>query len=101
MCTMIAEKTPIAGSSKGPGGWFRLGHAYIGYDHPVHAPYDHAILLDFVDEAAGPSARTAVELDPASARELAQQILKTVGHAEDYENSAADHRPDPDPDTNE
>lgn len=92
MCTMIAQKATMAGSSKGPDGWFRLGEAYVGYDHPVHAPYDHAILLDFVDEAAGPDARTGVELDLASARELAERILETVARAEAYEDDAADRR---------
>ena len=85
MCTMIAHKTPIAGSGKGPGGWFDLDQVYIGYDHPFHVPLDHALTIDFVNEGAGPGARTAVELDLASARDLAERILAAVTEAEAYE----------------
>ena len=65
MCTMIAHKSSIAGSGKGPSGWFELGQVFIGYDHPFHIPLDHALMIDFVNEEAGPGARTAVELDLA------------------------------------
>jgi hypothetical protein len=82
MCTTIAEKFPIAGSGKGPRGWFSLGQLYVGYDHPFHAPYDHALSLNFVDEAGGPGARVAVELSRADARELAERILATLERAD-------------------
>ena len=85
MCTMIGEKTAISGSGKGPKGWFQLRQLYVGYDHPYHARAEHAVTIDFVDEASGPSARTAVELDLASARLLAERILATVAQAETYE----------------
>lgn len=88
MCTMIAHRAPIAGSGKGPAGWFNLDQVYIGYDHPFHVPLDHALTIDFVNEAAGPEARTAVELDLASARDLAQRILAAVAEAEAYEAGA-------------
>jgi hypothetical protein len=63
MCTTIAEKAPIAGSAKGPRGWFPFAEVYVAYDHPFHAPLEHAVGLDFVNEAAGPGARVAVEID--------------------------------------
>ena len=62
MCTMIAEKVKIAGSGKGANGWFELEQAYVSFDHPFHAPLEHALNIDFVNESQGPSARVAVEL---------------------------------------
>ena len=85
MCTTIAGKCPVSGSAKGPDGWFRLDQAYVGYDHPVHAPLDHALSLDFVSEAIGPGARVGVELTRESARELAIRILETLDAADRYE----------------
>jgi hypothetical protein len=85
MCSMIAHRATIAGSGKGPDGWFELAQVYIGYDHPFRVPLDHALTIDFVNEAAGPGARAAVELDLASARALAERILATVAEAEAYE----------------
>lgn len=86
MCTTISAKAGIAGSGKGVSGWFELDHVYVGYDHPYHAPLDHALSIDFVNEAAGPGARVAVELDRESARTLAQQILATLELADAYED---------------
>jgi hypothetical protein len=85
MCTTIAGKCPASGSAKGPTGWFSLDQIYVGYDHPVHAPLDHALSLDFVNEATGPGARVGVELTRESARALATRILETLDEAERYE----------------
>jgi len=43
---------------------------------------EHALNIDFINEAEGPSARVAVELTPESARALAKAILATLEHAE-------------------
>ena len=75
MCTNIIEKTAIAGSGKGRDGWFVLDAANVSYDHPYHAPLEHALNIDFVNEAAGPGARVAVELTADSARRLVDAIL--------------------------
>ena len=75
MCTNIIEKATIAGSGKGKDGWFVLDAANVSYDHPFHAPLEHALNIDFVNEAAGPSARVAVELTADSARRLVDAIL--------------------------
>ncbi len=87
MCTTIAEKVAISGSGKGPRGWFALDHVYLSYDHPFHAPLDHAVSLDFVNEAARPGARVAVELTRESARELASRLLATLEQADAYERT--------------
>lgn len=78
MCTYATERIKIKGSAKGPGGWFKLSDGSVYFDHPVHAPYDHSLNIDFLQPELGPSARVAVELDPNSARELAQAILTTL-----------------------
>lgn len=85
MCTTITGKSAVSGSGKGPGGWFELGQAYVGYDHPFHARLDHALTLDFVNEALDAGSRVAVELDRASARALAHRILETLEAADAYE----------------
>lgn len=81
MCTMIAEKAPIAGSGKGPRGWFSLGQVYVSFDHPFHLDREHALNLDFVNESIGTDARVAVELTPDSARSLANRILAALERA--------------------
>ena len=82
MCTMIVEKAEVAGSGKGARGWFTLDGVNVSYDHPFHAPLEHALNLDFVNEAAGPDARVAIELAPESARRLAETILATLARGE-------------------
>ena len=82
MCTMIARQIPIQGSGKGREGWFTLGQATVSYDHPFHAPAEHALNIDFVNEALGPGARVAVELDANAARALVQTILSVLDTAE-------------------
>jgi len=82
MCTYIVEKTEVLGSGKGTQGWFSLNQAVVGFDHPSHAPLDHAVLIDFVDEKGGPSARVAVELSTASARDLIKAIQSALDAAE-------------------
>ena len=74
MCTMIAEKIDLSGSGKGQAAWFTLDKAYVSYDHTQHAPLEHALNIDFVCEADGPSARLAVELTVDSARRLVASI---------------------------
>ncbi|HLF89725.1 MAG TPA: DUF6295 family protein [Anaerolineales bacterium] len=82
MCTMIVEKINIDGSGKGQTGWFDLTEANISYDHPFNAPYEHALNIDFVNEAQGPGARVAVELSAEAARSLVDTILAVLERAE-------------------
>lgn len=82
MCTMIVHQAKIAGSGKGTQGWFDICEANVSYDHPFHIRLEHALNIDFVNEAAGPHSRVAVELTPASARELANAILAVLDQAE-------------------
>jgi hypothetical protein len=81
MCTYLTEKVSITGSGKGPAGWFSVTDATVYFDHPVHAPAEHTLNIDFIDPAKGPSARVAVELTAASARELVKAIQATLDSA--------------------
>lgn len=82
MCTMIVEQVEIDGSGKGRGGWFNLREANVSYDHPFNAPLEHALNIDFVNEAQGPGARVAVELSAEAARSLVETILTVLERAE-------------------
>jgi hypothetical protein len=79
---MIVEQIAIEGSGKGAGGWFTVRQANVSYDHPFNAPLDHALNIDFVDEAQGPGARVAVELSVTSARALVQTIQAVLSQAD-------------------
>ena len=82
MCTMIVEQITVEGSGKGAGGWFTVRQANVSYDHPFNAPLDHALNIDFVNEAQGPGARVAVELSVTSARALVQTIQAVLSQAD-------------------
>ncbi len=81
MCTYTTERLDIAGSAKGPHGWFATTRATVYFDHPVHHPRTHAVMIDFLNPDRGPSARVGLELDPVSARRLAEAILATLDGA--------------------
>jgi len=79
---MISQQAQIEGSGKGPGGWFAVRQANVSYDHPFNLPSEHALNLDFVNEALGPGARVAVELSAESARALVETIQAVLTRAE-------------------
>ena len=78
MCTGIVETAQVSGSGKGPKGWFKLEQVNVSYDHPTDAQLENALIIDFVNEKEGPTARVAVELSPESAKKLADTILTTL-----------------------
>jgi hypothetical protein len=82
MCTYITHRADVAGSAKGPNGWFTLTQANVGFDHPVHAPLDHAFLLDFANPSLGLDARVGVEMDLASAKVLVLRLQQAIEEAE-------------------
>ncbi|MBK7179250.1 MAG: hypothetical protein IPH82_19075 [Chloroflexi bacterium] len=82
MCTMIVQQIKIDGSGKGAGGWFPLRQANVSYDHPFDAPMEHALNIDFVNEAQGLGARVAVELSAEAARALVETINAVLAQAE-------------------
>lgn len=82
MCSYIVEKLAVFGSAKGGdangGAWRRIDAAHVYYDHPYDAPLDHALSVDFHNEAGGSRERIAVELSADSARALAHAILAAL-----------------------
>ncbi len=82
MCTMIVKQVDIDGSGKGTAGWFAVRQANVSYDHPFSAPLEHALNIDFVNEAQGLGARVAVELTVESARTLVEAINAVLARAE-------------------
>ncbi len=59
-----------------------MREANVSYDHPYDLPLEHALNIDFVNEAAGPGARVAVELSIDAARKLVQTIEAVLAQAE-------------------
>jgi Family of unknown function (DUF6295) len=78
MCTYATQTRDVEGSGKGPQGWFPLRTASVYFDHPVHAQAEHTLNIDFLAPDRGPSARVAVELTAASARDLVDAITAAL-----------------------
>ena len=78
MCTYQTMSIALRGSAKGPGDWFRATSASVYYDHPVHALADHTLNIDLLNSGMGSSARVAIELNPGSARALAEAITAAL-----------------------
>jgi hypothetical protein len=89
MCSYVTVPADIAGSAKGPDGWFPVTSASVYFDHPYHAPFDHTLNIDFTDPSRGPGARVAVELSADSARELVRCIQMALEAAGSAAGSAA------------
>ncbi len=87
MCTNVTRRSPVQGSAKGPAGWFAVDTATVYFDHPFHAPLEHSLNIDFVNEAAGSPTRVAVEISAESARLLVEKILAAL------ESGEASHAP--------
>ncbi len=85
MCTMIVKTTPIDGYGKTAGGWIRVQQVHVSYDHPFHAPLEHALNIDFVNAEQGPGARVAVELTVEAAQNLVETIQAVLAQAEGVE----------------
>jgi hypothetical protein len=81
MCTYVTEKIELDGSGKGAAGWFPLTDATVYVDHPQHAPHEHTLNIDFINPAAGPAARVAVELTEESALALIAAIQAALASA--------------------
>jgi hypothetical protein len=79
---MIAKQINVEGSGKGLSGWFDVRQANVSYDHPYGMTAEHALNIDFVNEAQGPGARVAVELNAESARALVNTIMAVLAQAE-------------------
>jgi hypothetical protein len=79
---MIVQQIEVEASGKGMAGWFPVRQVNVSYDHPYHIGLEHALNLDFVNEAQGPGARVAVELSVEGARALVDTILAVLAEAD-------------------
>ncbi|MDR7520587.1 MAG: DUF6295 family protein [Armatimonadota bacterium] len=76
------EQVAVEGSGREATRWFTVRQANASYEHPFHAPLEHALNIDFVDAGRGPQAWVAVELTAESARVLVEAHLAVLGCAE-------------------
>jgi len=83
VCTYLTLATEVTGSGLGESDWFALRQAVVYFDHPQDAPVEHALCIDFRDGEQGAARRVAVELDPASARRLAEAIVSALDAGEE------------------
>jgi hypothetical protein len=83
VCTYQTERLDVRASAKTSEGWTSMTNAIVYYDHPVHFGAGHALMIDLLNPAAGPSARAAIEMDPESARALANAILESLNTVPD------------------
>lgn len=82
MCSWIVEKAPLSGMAKGPEGWFNVRQANVYYDHPYSAPMDHALIIDFVQDADKAGNRVSVEITAESAERLIESIRAALATGE-------------------
>ena len=82
MCTWLSQQVEASGAARGVPDWMRVTAVNVMYDHPVSAPSDHALLLDFINPSQGVGARVGVELSARSARELVRAIEVALGSQE-------------------
>jgi hypothetical protein len=68
----------------------KVDAAYVSFDHPQHAPFDHSLNIDFVAEASAGVQRVAVELSAASARLIAEKIIEALAQGEAEAGMVAD-----------
>jgi hypothetical protein len=85
VCTSIVEIVQAEGQGKGEAGWFDLTHSVVSYDHPHHALFEEAIVLDFVNADLGPSARVAVEISLDAAKALSAALVRAIEAADGVE----------------
>jgi len=85
VCTSIVEVVATDGEGKGDKGWFPLTHAVVSYDHPHHALFEEAIVIDFVNETMGPGARVAVEISLDAAKAFHAALTRAIEGAEEVE----------------
>jgi hypothetical protein len=83
VCTYQTEHLDVSASAKTAAGWASMTKAIVYFDHPVHFGAGHALMIDFLNPSLGASARAALEMDPASARALAEAILKSLDSVPD------------------
>jgi hypothetical protein len=78
MCSYVTNTTPVVGAGYAKGEEIDVRRAVVALTHPMGFASDHALCVDFRADNGDPAERVAVELDPHSARRLAETILATL-----------------------
>ena len=78
MCTYETHTAELSGTGYARGEWIDVRTAVVSFDHPQQAQLEHALCIDFRSDNGDPSSRVAVELDPSSARRLAEAIVTAL-----------------------
>jgi len=83
MCSYIVMKAALVDSSaKGAKGWMRVDTANVYYDHPFHAPLDHALGIDFVTRPKVRASGSRLSSPPNPPAELIKQIEAALANGE-------------------
>ena len=67
MLTTSSKRPASSAAPRARSGWMRIDTANVYYDHPYHAPLDHALDIDFVNErwgAQGASRSSSTRVGP-------------------------------------
>ena len=84
MCEMGNIKAfSLEGSARAADEWFKLGNVQVYHDHFIKAQLEEGIVVDFLHENEGEPLRICLEIDPGSARDLANAILETLESHDD------------------
>lgn len=81
MCTYQTETLRVRASAKTARGWANMTDVSVYFDHPVHFMANHALMIDVLGHGPGETARVGLEMDAASARALAEAILRALEQA--------------------
>ncbi|MHB8190935.1 MAG: DUF6295 family protein [Ferrimicrobium sp.] len=82
MCTYMTASVAIRGNAKAAQEWSPVRSASVYLDHPVAFASTHALNVDiFAEENGRPVRRVALELDPKSARAMAEAIMRMLDEA--------------------
>lgn len=65
----------MSGSAKGSARWTKVAQAQVYHDHPFSAPFEEAVIVDFLNRDRDASSRVGLELSADSARALGQALL--------------------------
>ena len=82
MCSYIVEKARVSGSAKGASGWMRIDTANVYFDHPYHAPLDHALAHRLRVRGRRRARTRRGGALSASARELVTKIMVALATGE-------------------
>ncbi len=79
MCTYTTTSLSVFGNAKAGPEWDKVKDVTVYLDHPVAFPATHSLNIDFFSGTTeNPTRRVALELDPMSAKKLAEAILGVV-----------------------